>query len=66
VDWTFWTIVPLAAIAGVGVFSFLYTLASRLWWEIRLHELHIETRELRIQHEMRLAEMRRGESVELL
>jgi len=64
-EWTLWSILALGAVAGVAIFAFLYTLASRLWWEITLHELRVETRELRIEHEKRLAALRNGETVEL-
>ena len=64
-EWTLWSIVALGAVGGVAVFSFLYTLACRLWWEITLHELRVETRELRIEQEKRLAALRSGEAGEL-
>lgn len=55
----------IGAIAGVAVFAFLYTLASRLWWELTLHDLQVEARKLHIEHERRLAALRAGETVEL-
>ena len=53
----------VAALFGVG--AALYTLANRLAWEMELHDLKAEARELRESYESRLAAMRAGEIVDM-
>ncbi len=60
-----WGIVVLVVVVGGGVFSFLYTLACRLWWELKLHDLAVDARSLRIEQERRIAAARAGNVVEL-
>lgn len=55
----------LGVVAGVGVVASLYTLAQRLSWELELHALKVETRELRAAYERRMVAMRAGEHAEI-
>jgi len=51
----------LIACAAAGIGAFLYTLAAKIAWEIRLHELRVETHRLRIEQDKRIAALRAKE-----
>lgn len=48
----------LIACAGAGIGAFLYTLAIKVAWEIRVHELRVQTHRLRIEQDKKLALLR--------
>ncbi len=51
-------ILLLIACAGAGVGAFLYTMAAKIAWEIRVHELRVQTHRLRIEQDKKLAMLR--------
>jgi len=51
----------LIACAAAGVGAFLYTLSIKIAWEIRVHELRVETHRLRIEQDKRMAALRAKE-----
>lgn len=51
----------LIACAAASIGGFLYTLATKIAWEIRLHHLRVETHRLRIEQDKRMAALRAKE-----